>query len=102
MVIVSSDKLMDAIGPPVPLEVLRFGLRATLRRLETLGPCRVRDGAGSPDDNAIADYLGDVTDPAALAGELDAVPGVVGHGLFPPAMVHDVIAAFPGGEVRRL
>jgi len=102
VVIVSSDKLVDAIGPPVPLEVLRFGLRATLRRLETLGPCRVRDGAGSPDGNAIADYLGDVTDPAALAGELDAVPGVVGHGLFPPAMVHDVIASFPGGEVRRL
>src|SRR3954470_18836509 len=32
VVIVSSDKLVDAIKPPVPLQLLSFGLQATLRR----------------------------------------------------------------------
>jgi ribose 5-phosphate isomerase A len=102
VVIVSSDKLVDAVHPPVPLEVMRFGLRATLRYLEALGPCRVREGPGSPDGNVIVDFVGDVVDPGALAGAIDQVPGVVAHGLFPPSLVDDVVAAFPGGEVRHL
>ena len=39
----------------------------------------------------IADYTGEVGDPAALAARLAAVPGVIEHGLFPPAMVSEVI-----------
>jgi ribose 5-phosphate isomerase A len=101
-VIVSSDKLVDAVHAPVPLEVMRFGLRATLRHLEALGPCRVREGPGSPDGNLIVDFVGDVEGAEDLAAAFDRTPGVVAHGLFPPGLVHDVIAAFPGGEVRRL
>jgi ribose 5-phosphate isomerase A len=33
VVIVSSDKLVEALVPPVPLELLSFGAAATLRRL---------------------------------------------------------------------
>ena len=33
VVIASSDKVVDALGPPVPLELLSFGLPATLRLL---------------------------------------------------------------------
>jgi ribose 5-phosphate isomerase A len=39
----------------------------------------------------IADYLGEVGDPRALAARLSAEPGVVEHGLFPPELVSDVI-----------
>ena len=39
VVIASSDKVVDALGPPVPLELLSFGLPATLR---LLGEARVR------------------------------------------------------------
>ena len=39
----------------------------------------------------IADYLGAVEDPAELAARLAATPGVVEHGLFPPALVSEVI-----------
>jgi ribose 5-phosphate isomerase A len=102
VVIVSSDKLVDAVHAPIPLEVMRFGLPATLRHLEALGPCRVREGPGSPDGNLIVDFVGDVADPTALAAAFDQTPGVVAHGLFPPDMVHDVIAAFPGDQVRHL
>ena len=39
----------------------------------------------------IADYGGDTGNPASLAAWLDADPGVAAHGLFPPAMVSEVI-----------
>ena len=42
IVIVSPDKLVDALHPPVPLELERFGLPATLRALRH---ATVRDGA---------------------------------------------------------
>jgi ribose 5-phosphate isomerase A len=102
VVIVSSDKLVERIGPPVPLELLRFGLRATLRRLDELGPVAPRPDAVSPDGNVIVDYRGPVGDPAALAAALAAEPGVVSHGLFPPEMVSEVLVGNPDGSVRRV
>src|SRR6266498_5536433 len=41
VVIVSGDKLVDALHPPVPVELMRFGLRATLRHLRELGPTKL-------------------------------------------------------------
>ena len=101
VVIVSADKIVDALRAPVPLEVMRFGLAATLRGIGALGPWRVRE-RGSPDGNAIVDYLGDVSDPAELAAAFEATPGLVEHGLFPPSMVAEVITAYPDGSLRRL
>lgn len=101
VVIVSSDKLVDRVRAPIPVEIMAFGADATLR---ALGDARSRPGApGSPDGGLIADWFGDVDDPAAVSSWLDSVPGVVGHGLFSPAMVSDVLVG-RGGEVehRRL
>ena len=62
VVIASSDKVVDALGPPVPLELLSFGLPATLR---LLGEARVRAATPpSPDRGVIADYLGAFDDRA--------------------------------------
>ena len=88
VVIASHDKLVDEISPPVPLELLRYGLAATLR---ALAPVELRDAPPSPDGGVIADYLGPVGDPAELDARLSGVPGVVGHGLFPPELVHEVL-----------
>jgi ribose 5-phosphate isomerase A len=90
VVITSSDKLVEALHPPVPLELLSFGLVSTLDRL---GPVELRDVARSPDGNVIADYLGAIDDPASLAAELSQTPGVVEHGLFPPELVTDIVVA---------
>ena len=90
VVIVSSDKLVDRLTPPVPLELMEFGLAATVARL---GSVRLRDVPNSPDGGVIADYVDDFADPAALAAQLANAVGVVDHGLFPPAMVSDVIVA---------
>jgi ribose 5-phosphate isomerase A len=97
VVIASSDKVVDAIGPPVPLELLGFGLPATLR---LVGEARVRPATPpSPDGGVIADYLGAFDDPRALAERLDRTPGVVEHGLFPATIVTDVLIA-RGEEVE--
>lgn len=103
VVIASSDKPVQRLRAPVPLELLAFGLEATLRRLPG---ARLREATErSPDGGLIADLhaldgdgaeggaAGEIADPAALAARLDATPGVVAHGLFPPSLVTDVLIA---------
>jgi ribose 5-phosphate isomerase A len=97
VVIADSTKPVDALHSPIPLELLTFGLRATLRRV---APVSLRDVPLSPDGGVIADYEGTVGDPAALAARLSATPGVVDHGLFPPDMVAIVLVG-QGGSVDR-
>jgi ribose 5-phosphate isomerase A len=96
VVIVSSDKLVDRLGPPVPLELLEFGLVATLHRL---GQAVLRDAARSPDGGVIADYVGEFDDPAELSAFLSGTVGIVEHGIFPPSLVTEVIVA-NGGVVE--
>jgi ribose 5-phosphate isomerase A len=98
VVIVSSDKLVDRLAPPIPLELSRFGLAATLARLQ---PTRLRDAPLSPDGGVIADYLAEFDDPAAHAAQLSAAVGVVEHGLFEPAMVSEVLVG-RGDQVERI
>jgi ribose 5-phosphate isomerase A len=97
VVIVSSDKLVEAIAPPVPLELLPFGILATLR---ALGLAKLRDVPPSPDGGVIADYLGPADDPGELADRLAAIPGVIEHGLFPPALVSEILVARDGSVER--
>ncbi|HEU5063695.1 MAG TPA: ribose-5-phosphate isomerase RpiA [Solirubrobacterales bacterium] len=100
VVIGDSSKPVEALSWPVPLELFGFGYASTLERL---GPdVELRDAPRSPDGGVIADYRGGgLDDPAALATRLEADPGVAAHGLFPPAMVSDLIIG-RGDEVERL
>jgi ribose 5-phosphate isomerase A len=91
VVIADSSKAVDALHTPIPVELLGFGLPSTLR---AVAPAEIRAGwPPSPDDGVIADYRGQLPDPATLAARLEATPGVVGHGLFPASMVSDVLIA---------
>jgi ribose 5-phosphate isomerase A len=98
VVIVSSDKLVDAVEPPVPLEILAYGVAATLARI---APAELREAAVSPDGGLLADYLGPVGEPGELAARLAATPGVVEHGLFPPELVAEVLVARDTEVIRR-
>ncbi|HEV3046037.1 MAG TPA: ribose 5-phosphate isomerase A [Solirubrobacteraceae bacterium] len=97
VVIVSANKLVERLAPPVPLELLEFGLAATLARL---GEVRLRDAHRSPDGGAIADYTGAFESAEELAAQLANTVGVVEHGLFEPALVSEVILA-RGERVER-
>jgi ribose 5-phosphate isomerase A len=98
IVIVSSNKYVERLSPPVPLELIRFGLAATLARLE---PVRLRDAPASPDGGVIADYCGEFDDPAALADQLSNTTGLVDHGLFSADLVAEVLIA-RGESVERM
>jgi ribose 5-phosphate isomerase A len=98
VVIVSAEKEMARLGPPVPLEVLKFGVQRTLA---AIGPARLRDVRASPDGNLIADYTGPVGDARALAQRLSATPGVVEHGMFAPEMISEIVVAGADGVRTR-
>jgi ribose 5-phosphate isomerase A len=98
VVIASSDKLVDSLSPPVPVELLAYGLASTMHRL---APIELRDVPPSPDGGLIADFGGRFDDPAALAAFLAGTAGVVEHGLFAPELVSDILVA-RGDEVERL
>jgi ribose 5-phosphate isomerase A len=99
VVVADSSKPVDSLSGPVPLELFAFGIESTLQRL---GPeVELRDVPRSPDDGLIADYRGEIADPAALAARLEADPGIAAHGLFPPDLVNEVLVG-EGKEIKRL
>jgi len=99
VVIASADKAVQKLSPPVPLELLSFGVFTTLAEL---GDARLREVPPSPDGGLIADYFGPIDDPRRLAARLAETPGVVEHGLFAPELVSEIMIARPDGIERRL
>jgi ribose 5-phosphate isomerase A len=98
VVIASAEKAVSELRPPVPLELISFGVQRTLHTLE---PARLRDTGPSPDGGLIADYFGAIGDPRELAARLSATPGVVEHGLFEPELVSLILIAGEAGVERR-
>ena len=96
IVIASSNKLVAALAPPIPLELLPFGLESTLHLLE---PTALRPAPPTPDRGLLADYLGPLEDPDELATRLSLTPGVVEHGLFPPHLTSEILVA-TGSSIR--
>jgi ribose 5-phosphate isomerase A len=97
VVIASSDKRVERIAAPVPLELEPFGLVATMR---LVGDVELRNEPATLDGGVLADYVGPVGEPAELSARLDAVPGVVAHGLFPPDLVTEILVGV-GDRVER-
>ncbi|WP_174285560.1 ribose-5-phosphate isomerase RpiA [Sphingomonas bacterium] len=90
VVVADSSKLVARIGKAkLPVEVLPFARAYAAARLTAIGADVVlRKGAdGTPfrsdQGNFILDaHSIDLSDPVAAAAAIDAIPGVVGHGLF--------------------
>ncbi len=109
IVVVDASKLVPRLGTrsPVPVEVHQFGWRATQAQVEALGASVTlrRRGDGevfhTDNDNHILDArFGPIRSPAKVAASLDAIPGVVGHGLF--LKMADVVLAASEKGVRTL
>jgi ribose 5-phosphate isomerase A len=96
VVIADGSKVVPVLGThPLPIEVVRFGLAATMRLIEALsaeagceGELRLRPGQGdlpfiTDQGNLIVDCsFHTIPEPEVLAFALKRVPGVVEHGLF--------------------
>lgn len=107
VIVVDESKLSTHLGErwPVPLEVLGFGLHATLRHLEQLGAPAVRLKGGQPvltdAGNVMVDLkAGVIDDPARLDLALRRIPGVVETGLFIGRA--DVVLVAGSGGIRTL
>lgn len=108
VIVADSSKLVPTLHGPIPLEILPFALPWIQRTLPQRFPgttveVRVRGGRPQRSDNGnlLADLAcGVLPDPAGVAAALDAVPGLVGHGLF-VGIAHVAYLAGPSG-VRRL
>ncbi len=111
IVIADKSKLVETLGRfPLPIEVNSFGLGATVRTIERTaralgleGPLKVRERDGKPfvtdGGHLIVDAsFGRIPDPRALANALNAIPGVVEHGLF--LDLADTAFVAGDGEVR--
>ncbi len=90
VIIVDSKKQVERLGKfALPVEVVRFAWQPIAKRLTDLGAEIVlrRDTAGAPYETDEGNYIldcafGCIDDPPALARTLDAMPGVMEHGLF--------------------
>ncbi|MBF0869586.1 ribose-5-phosphate isomerase RpiA [Gluconobacter japonicus] len=109
VVIVDGSKPVDHLGErvPIPVEVISFGWECTAERLSACGakgvkPRTDRDGNlfVSDNGNMILDCtFGPIEDPEELARQIDAIVGVVEHGMF-LNMASEVLVATEQGVER--
>lgn len=81
VLLLSSDKVVRRLHGRVPVELHRFGLASTLRRL---GDVQLRDAPPTPDGGVLADVALGLEDPVSAMHWLEEIPGIISHGLFPP------------------
>ncbi len=102
--LVQETKLVGHLGhgAPLPIEVLRFGLATALHTLRGHGlDACVRSAFTTDDGNPVLDVaLPPGTDVNVLAAALDAMPSVVGHGLF-LTEADEVLIEAANGQVSR-
>jgi ribose 5-phosphate isomerase A len=106
IVVVDESKLVPVLGAfGLPLEVLDFAPQVVAGRVRALGAERVTTRATRSDNgNLLMDaHFAAIPDPPALARALEAIPGLLEHGLFLAESVERVIVAGLGGvrEIAR-
>jgi ribose 5-phosphate isomerase A len=113
IVIADSAKRVERLGAfPLPVEIVRFGARATLRMMEiaaqdigcdgrlTLRKIANGDNFVTDSGNFIVDCaFGLILDAEALGDVLEMIPGVVEHGLFIGIADTAILAGKDGIEI---
>lgn len=109
IVIANSSKLVETLGRfPLPVEVTRFGYATTAQRIRNAAAAlgyedvtpKLREDFITDSGNVIYDCpFGAIRDVRLLALTLNAIPGVVDHGLFLNLASTLVIAGADGVEV---
>ncbi|RYM06165.1 ribose-5-phosphate isomerase RpiA [Sporolactobacillus sp. THM7-7] len=106
--IADSAKAVNRLGAfPLPVEVIPFGYKHTIRILSQMGcapTCRMRDGRIYVTDGGhyILDcHMRSIDDPKALTVKLNSLPGVVENGLFIDMVDEVLLAAGNGIDVLK-
>lgn len=115
VIVADAAKRVATLGAfPLPVEVVRFGWPVTQASIERLLAQADVDGRRvtvrrGPDGPLVTDeghhildlHLGRIGDARGLAGALNALPGVVEHGLF-IGMAERVLVGHPDGRVEEV
>lgn len=105
IIVIDESKMIPMLGThkALPVEVVSFGWRTQVEYLQSLGArveVRMKGDKNffkTDQGNLILDCaFGPISRPAALAAQLDARAGIIGHGLF-LGLATDVICAGPEG-----
>jgi ribose 5-phosphate isomerase A len=112
VVIADASKLVETLGAfPLPVEIDRFGIRATQTRIENAareagceGEITLRKSNGEPFVTDGGNYIldcafGVIPDADALQAALSPLPGVVEHGLFLGLATAAVVAGPQGVRI---
>ena len=110
IVLIDPSKEVERLGTrmPVPVEVLPMAQPAVSRALRGLGAEPLLRMGQSKDGPVVTDqglwvidahFPDGIAEPEPLASALDALPGVLGHGLF-LGMATDILVGTASGEVR--
>lgn len=108
IVIVDESKVVNRLGKfPLPVEIVPFAAELTIKKLAKLG-CKptVRSADNKPflTDNGnwiVECHFGEIADPDALGQQLNAIAGVVEHGLF-ITMTDTVVVGHSDGTTKFL
>ncbi len=110
-VAVDAAKLVRVLDAPVPVEVIPFAVTPVMANLRGLGCTRteLREGTGkdgpviTDNGNFIVDCaFGSITSPAALEERIEAIPGVLGAGIFSRFPSRTIVLVGEPGCVRIL
>jgi ribose 5-phosphate isomerase A len=103
--IVDATKIVRSLhGAVIPLEVLAAGLGDVSEALREMGATvSIREGVLTDSGNPVLDALGlPLDEPLALEAALDAIPGVVGNGVFSRRRADVILVGRAGGGVGRI
>jgi ribose 5-phosphate isomerase A len=105
VVVVDRSKVVPLLGPfGTPVEALSFAPAVVADRLRACGAAAVERREDLSDNGGVlldASFQ-EIADPAALAADLSAIPGLVEHGIFLADLVSTVVVADPDGSIEIL
>ncbi len=109
IIIVDEEKLVNKLTHPIPLEIIQFGVKATMDKIGKIGGKPIlRESLGklgpviTDNGNFIVDVeFGEINNPEELNCKLKMIPGVIETGLF-LKMVDEVYVGEKNGKVKIL
>jgi ribose 5-phosphate isomerase A len=109
IIIVDEEKLVNKLTHSIPLEIIQFGVKATMDKIRKIGGKPIlREGSGklgpiiTDNGNFIVDVeFGEINNPEELNYKLKMIPGVIETGLF-LKMVDEVYVGEKNGKVKIL
>jgi len=108
IIVVDESKMKEYLGDfPLPVEIVRFGYKRTMKNIQSLGcvpKLRMKEEEPYITDNGnyIVDCkFGKIANPEELERKIDEIPGVVEIGLFINLANEVIIGKKDGVEIRK-